>query len=81
MEPKNRVRDLYDTACTFVALPYMSRWVIGNHFKLYTQVFLSDSDHMNEVIFREVAQRGIFREFQTLVENSKAVKGQHDYDL
>ncbi len=65
----NRIQEYYDTACVFMALPDMARYVIGTtiHGASYPH-FVANEDTVTKEIFIKAVQKGKFKDFKIAVE-------------
>lgn len=82
MQPLNRIKDYYETACEFLSLPVSARFLIGAHFKILSdeRMVFTERDALDEKIFEEVFKRGIYQEFKKFTHHYKKSRS-HEYFL
>lgn len=71
----NRVKEYYETAVRFLALPPMAQYIIGTSFHLMKyEEFMLNQDSIPDIIFMRVVEKKRYAEFRDLVVNYKEFK-------
>lgn len=69
----SRVEDLYETACDFIKLPKLSRWLIAAHFRVSHvgdyNTYMADTIEGDKVIFLAIFRKKEYTEFKVMVKN------------